>query len=120
MPTNTEEAVPAGFDPIVFWMENKSKVITYAALLLVGLTAFAAFQISTQRNKAEAESLFAQATKPEEFKALIQKFPRSLAAGNAQLMLAEALRTDKKYDEALASLRDFVTQFPNHPLAATG
>jgi TolA-binding protein len=120
MPTNTEEAVPAGFDPIVFWMENKSKIITYAALLLAGLAAFAAYQISTQHNKTASEALFAQAVKPDEFRQVIQKYPRSIAAGNAQLMLAEALRSEKKFDEALATLRDFVNQFPDHPLAAGG
>jgi len=120
MQTNTEEAVPAGFDPVVFWMENKSKVITYAVLLLIGLGAFAAYQISVQRSKTAAEALYAQAVKPEDFQQVIKQFPRSLAAGNAQLMLAEALRSEKKYDEALSTLRDFSNQFPNHPLAAAG
>ena len=120
MPTTTEEVIPAGFDPIVFWMENKSKVITYATLLIVGLVAFAAYQITIQRNKAESAALYAQATKPEDFKRVLQKFPHSLAAGNAQLMLAGALRSDKKQDEALAALREFTTQFPDHPLAAVG
>jgi len=120
MPTNTEEAVPAGFDPIVFWMENKNKVITYAALLIVGLTAFAAYQISTQHTKAASEALYAQATNPDGYRQVITKFPRSLAAGNAQLMLAGALRSDKKYDEALQTLHEFVSQFPDHPLAAGG
>jgi len=120
MPTNTEEAVPAGFDPIVFWMENKNKVITYAVLLIVGLAAFAAYQISTQRTKAASEALYAQASSPDQFRQVIQKFPRSIAAGNAQLMLAGQLRSAKKFDEALQTLREFVGQFPDHPLAAAG
>lgn len=120
MPTTTEEILPTGFDPIVFWMEHKNKVITYAALLIVGLVAFTAYQISTQRNLAESSALFAQATKPDDFKQVIQQFPRSLAAGNAQLMLADALRSEKKYDEALSTLREFANQFPDHPLAAAG
>ena len=120
MPTTNEEVIPAGFDPLVFWMENKSKVITYATLLIVGLVAFAFYQITAQRNKVESAALYAQAAKPEDFKQVIQKFPHSIAAGNAQLMLAGALRSEKKFDEALAALRDFTNQFPDHPLAAVG
>ena len=120
MPTNTEEEVPAGFDFMVFWMENRSKVITYAVLLFAGLAVFAAYQISTQRGKVEAANLYAQASKPADFQEVIRRFPRSVAAGNAQLMLAAGLRSEKKYDEALAALRDFTNQFPDHPLAAAG
>lgn len=120
MPNDTDEAVPTGFDPVVFWMENKSKIITYGVLLLVGLSAFGAYQITTQRNRAEAEALYAKAAKPEDYRVVIQRFPHSNAAGNAMLMLAASLRSEKKYDEALATLRDFSNQLPDHPLAATG
>jgi len=120
MPNTTEEILPTGFDPLIFWMENKNKVITYTALLIVGLIAFAAYQISNQRTLAESSALYAQATQPAEFQQVIQRFPQTLAAGNAQLMLAEALRSEKKYDEALTTLHNFANQFPDHPLAAAG
>ena len=120
MPTTTEETLPSWFDPILFWMENKTKVITYTVLLLVGLLAFAAYQIITLRTLAESSALYAQASKPDDFKQVIQQFPHSLSAGNAQLMLAEALRSEKKFDEAATVLHQFAEQFPDHPLAAAG
>jgi TolA-binding protein len=120
MPIPSEETVPTGFNPIEFWDQNKSKVITYGALLIVGLAAFGVYQVSTQKTLAEAQVLYAQADKAEDYRQIIQKFPRTVTAGNAYLMLAAQLRNESKYDDAVSTLHDFISQFPDHPLAAGG
>jgi tol-pal system protein YbgF len=114
------DSVPPGFDPALFWVENRNKILIYAVLLLAGLAAYGAFQISNQRNIAAAQALFSQATKPEDYRQVIQKFPRTTTAANAQLLLAAQLRDEKKYDEAETVLRDFISQYPDHMLAGGG
>jgi len=117
---NTEEALPPGFDPIAYWLENKTKIIAFAALLIVGLVAFGAYQITTQQTMTASQNMFAEASKPDDFRQVIAKFPHSIAAGNSELMLASKLRDEKKYDDAIAALHEFINQFPEHPLASTG
>ena len=115
-PSNTE-VIPSGeFEPIAFWQQHKGKIVFYVVLLVVGLAAFAIYQITTARSRAETEQLFAQAKSVEDFKRIISNYPASMAAGNASLMLAEKLRSEGKYDDAVSTLRGFTTQFPAHPL----
>ena len=118
MPIPSEETVPSGFNPIEFWDLNKSKIITYGVLLIVGLVAFGAYQISTQKRLAAAQDLYAKAEKADDYRQIIQKFPRTITAGNATLILAAKLRDERKYDEAVSILRDFISQYPEHPLVS--
>lgn len=123
MPTPTpydDEQMPAaGFDALAFWDEHKSKVILYACLLFGALIAFAIYQISTQRQIVSAERAFAEASKPEDYGQISKDYPRTVVAGNATLMLAEKLRNEKKYDEAVTLLRGFIDQTPQYPLAGS-
>ena len=114
---STTEILPAGeFEPVAFWQQHKGKIIFYGVLLFVGLAAFAIYQITSARSLAETEQLFAQAKTVEDFQKIIANYPTSVTAGNASLMLAEKLRSEGKYDEAVSTLRRFTTQFPDHPL----
>jgi len=111
-PEDTQDVVPPGFDPIAYWEDNKNKIIAYGALLLVGFIAFGAYQISTQRNLTASQDMFAEASKPDNYRQIIAKFPHSIAAGK--------LRDEKKYDDAISALHEFINQYPDHPLLSTG
>src|SRR5438067_9847104 len=111
MPTPTPpptDAIPphghehAGFDPQLFWEEHKSKIILYGTLLIVALVIFAIYEATAESRAKAAGAMLARASKAEDYKALIEKYPRTIAAGNACLMLAKAQRDEKKYDDAIA------------------
>lgn len=116
MPIPAEITPEPGFEPHLFWEEHKSKILLYAGLLLAALVIFGIYQYSSQRKKSEAQNLFAQAKTPDDYRKIIERFPRSAPAANAQLLLADQLRTDKKFDEAIATLRALIDQSPEYPL----
>lgn len=120
MPIAPEETSPlpppAGFEPADFWDQHKGKIILYGSLLLIGLIAFAIFQSTKQKRLAEAQRMFANATTAENFREISTRFPKTVVAANAQLLLAGQQRAEKKYDEAVATLKAFVDQHPAHPL----
>jgi len=121
MTTSPEsEIVPMpGFDPLVFWLQHKSKIIIYAILLVVAAVGFAAYEIMSQQRLAESQRLYAQAATEDDYRNIVQKFPHTIAAGNATLMLAEKLRDSKKYDEAVVLLQTMIDQYPDYPLIDT-
>ncbi|MDP9291655.1 MAG: tetratricopeptide repeat protein, partial [Verrucomicrobiota bacterium] len=97
---------------------HKGKILLYALLLGVALVSFAAYQILTQRKLAAAADMLTQASNEEDYRRIIQKFPRTTAAADAQLLLAAQLRAEKKYDESNAILKSLLDQTPDHPLAS--
>jgi TolA-binding protein len=115
-PSDQDTIPQTGFDPVAFWLEHKSKVIIYGALLIIAALSFADYQISTQRGLADARQALAKADSADDYRQIVQKFPHSIAAGDASLLLAEKLRNDKKYDEAIAVLQAMIDNQPTHPL----
>ena len=115
-PTDSDDIPQPGFDPIAFWLEHKTKVIIYAVLLGVVAVGFAWYQISTQRALADARQAMEKASADNDYRQVIQKFPHSVAAGNASLVLAEKLRDAKNYDEAIKVLQAMIDGGQKHPL----
>ena len=108
------------FDAHLFWDEHKNKIILAVALIVAALVIYAIYEITAQQRDEAAGAMLAQAAKADDYKALIEKYPQSAAAGDAHLLLAKQLRDEKKYDEAAATLRDFSQKNPEHPLAHAG
>ncbi len=120
MPTESEVAPDHAFEAHVFWEQHKSKINLYAGLVIAALVIFATYQYTSEQRAAAASTALAQAAKPEDYRQVIEKYPRTVAAGDAYLLLAKQLRDDQKYDDAIAALRTFTQQFEKHPLASTG
>lgn len=117
--TTPEITATHGFDPIAFWMENKGKVLLYGGLLIAALIACAFYQISTEKAQAAARQAFAEASSADAYRKVAQEYPKSVVAGDARLLLAGQLRDEKKYDEALATLKAFIDGSPEHPLISS-
>jgi len=115
-PTTTTPPADTGFDPLVFWIQHKTKIVLLAVLLAVGLATFALSEYVRTKNGAAAQELFAKANSAESFRKVITDYPGTAAAGNAHLMLAEKLREEGKFDEATATLRAFLEKYPEHQL----
>lgn len=117
-PTETPTETEAGFDAHAFWILHKSKVLLLAALFVVALGAFGVSEWTRRKTMEESSHLLAGAKTDDDFRAVIAKYSKSMAAASAQLMLADSLRTAGNYDDSTAQLKTFMERFPTHPLAS--
>lgn len=115
-PTPTTTPAETGFDPLVFWIQHRNKILLLSGLFAIALAAFALSEYVRQRTNASAQELFAAAKTPEGFRKVITEYSGTVAAGNAHLMLAEKLRQEDKLDESTTTLRTFLEKYPTHPL----
>ena len=118
MPTDPAETVH--LQPIEIWYMYKTKILTYAAIIAAVLIVMGTYQFHDYMVTIGSQDLYQKAGTAAEFQAVIKKYPGTVAAGNAALRLADKLREEKKYDEAIAVLRSFTEKYPAHPLAAGG
>ena len=116
----TDPASSDHFEGDDFWEENKSKILLYGSVLLIGLVGFGVFEYQRQTQKAAAQAAYAQAATEAELQNVAKDFSGTVAAGDASLQLADKLRGEKKYDEAVTVLREFIAKYPEHPLIAGG
>jgi TolA-binding protein len=115
---------PASDEPVyeidsfeLLWEQHKGKIIGGAVALVVIIVGVFGWLILSHAQRVGAESAYGTAKTPADYRAIIEKYPRSPLAGNASLLLASALRGEKKYDEANQVLGDFVKRQPEHPFA---
>ncbi len=107
----------SSFDPVVFWIQNKSSIQVIAGLFASGLAFYGFSEWNTARKFAAAAETYAVAKTPEQLSAFIGSNADIPLAGNAALLLSEKLRTEKKFDESIKTLRSFLSKSPTHPLA---
>ena len=112
-----ESAVPAEFDFGVFWNQHRTKIIALASLVVIGLILFAVFRVMEHRKATSARKLLLSATTPTGYQSVIEKYPGTMAAANAHLLLAAQQREEKKFGEAIGTLESFLSKYPDHPLA---
>lgn len=117
-PTETPTDAHAGFDPLEFWILHKSKILLLTGLFLVGLVAFGISEWSRHKTQRESQQLLAGAKGADDYRAVVAKYPKSMAAASALLLLADDLRSAGKFDDSSAQLRTFIANFPKHPLVS--
>lgn len=105
-----------GFDPLVFWISHRSKILLLAGVFLVALTAFAVSEWARMRKLDGARQLLAGAKSAESYRQVIAEYPGTAAAGDATLLLAGQLRKEGKFDESSALLRTFTEKYSEHQL----
>jgi TolA-binding protein len=104
-PTPTEAFLEKNFRKIVLLV-----VIAVAAVAVIGMVRYK----SHQTGLAAAE-LVSSAKTVEDCDLVVQKYPGSVAAGNAMLVKADLLWKANKKDSAIGVLKDFTKSFPKHP-----
>ncbi len=103
-----------------FFEENKGKILTAMVVALIALASWIFYSYEQNQTRAEEATAFYAAKSADDWKSIIQKYPGSVVAGNAQLLLADKLRDENKIDEALTVLGDFIQKSASHPLIAQG
>ena len=103
-----------------FFDEHKGKIIAAIVLAIAGVVVFVFWNyLQTEKTKEITAALYSAKT-PADWQSLIAKYPGTIVAGNARLLLADQLRNDGKLDDALKVLSDFTTSSADHPLIAQG
>ena len=115
-PATTTPPADTGFDPLVFWINHKNKILLLTGLLAVALAVGGIAEYVRTKNNAAAQELFAKADSAEGFRKVISEYSGSNSAASAYLMLAQKLREEGKFDESSKELNTFIEKFPNHQL----
>ena len=99
------------------WLEANRKVVVALVLLLL-LAAVGGGWWWQQRTAQEAEAarLFADAKQAEDWKALVERHPKTAPAALARLQLAAAAQERGAMEESLDWTEQFLQAHPRHPL----
>ncbi len=105
-------------DSDLFWQAHWKKFVWGLAGVVVFIQAVGAGQFWTARTLGAAEALYSTASTPEAWREVAAAYPGTVPAGNAQLRLAESLRSDGDFAGAAVELENLLAAQPAHPLAA--
>jgi TolA-binding protein len=110
-------------DPVqdrdVFWERYKKEVMAVLILALLAGAGFGGYKIYSDRQANAAASMLASAKTAADFQKVISEYPGTAAGGSAYLLLADAQKNEKKFDEANTTLQTFLDKFTKHELAGT-
>jgi len=112
-----EEIIDTGFDLLLFWDQHRQIILVAGGVILLVLVALGIFEYNQSQRIAAAGAALAQAGNEDDYRQIIDKYAGTTAAGDAAIFLADRLRSDKKYDQALEVLQTFLAKYPAHPLA---
>jgi tetratricopeptide (TPR) repeat protein len=115
-----EEIIEAGFDPLYFWDRYHKIILILVGFLLLGGVGFGVYQFEQSQHTAAAEAALASAKSQDDLRQVANAYHGTVAAGDALLLLAGEQRGDKKYDDAIQTLQEFLDNYPTHPLIAGG
>ena len=101
----------------LFWERNKFLILGVIAAIIVGGIAVAAWFAYSSTQNAAAQNLLANAKGIEDFRAVAEKFPRTMPAADALMRIAAAERDAGSMDKSTAAFREFLDRFPTHELA---
>jgi predicted negative regulator of RcsB-dependent stress response len=118
--SDEEEIIYPGFDAFLFWDQYRQIILIAGGVILLGLVAFGVYHYQQSQRIAAAGAALAEASTEDDYRQVMEKYAGTVAAGDASLFLAGKLRDDKKYDEALQVLQDFMDKYPAHPLVSGG
>jgi predicted negative regulator of RcsB-dependent stress response len=114
--SSASPAQPAGFDPLVFWVQHRQKVMIFTGIFLVALLIYFVSEFAQMKKLERGGRALSEAKDDAGWRKVIADFPGTAAAGDAHLLLAENLRKEGKLDEAATTLRAFIDKYPNHQL----
>jgi TolA-binding protein len=114
--TPPASSAPEEFDPLVFWIKHKSQILMYTTMVIVALALYFTYWVIQKTTREHSEQALAGAKTVEDYKKVVDGYPKSAAAGNALLLMADKLRAEGKFDESSTALKSFIEKFPKHSL----
>ena len=106
-------------DSDLFWQEHWQKFVWALAAIVLAIIIAGAWAFRSAQVRSAAEAALGAAKDPESWRQVVSDFPGTVAAGNAQLLVAGSLRASGDLAGAAAELEKFTAAQPTHPLAGT-
>jgi TolA-binding protein len=103
----------------VFWERYKKEVMAVLVVALIAVAGYGGYRLYLDRQSNTAATILANARTAADFQKVISDYPSTAAGASAYLLLADAQRNEKKFDEANATLQTFLDKFPKHELTST-
>lgn len=110
---------PELIDEDFFWEAHWKKFAAALVAVVLGILAVGGWAYHRANVSSSAAALYATANDAEVWQEVVAKYPDSVSAGNAQIRIASALRSEGKADEAVAELERFTSAQPDHPMAGS-
>jgi len=104
-------------DGDIFWQQHWYKFVAALVAVVLLILAAGAWMYYRSQVRASSGALYSAAASADGWREVVTKFPGSIAAGNARVRLASALRSEGKLDEAVTEFTSFADQQPEHPMA---
>src|SRR5947207_12730222 len=109
----------AAIEARVFWLRFQKEIAAALIIVILAIIGFAGYRFYTYRRNSTAAELLGQAKRPNDYQAVIERYPGTPAGASAYLLLAEKQRNEKKFAEANATLQRFVDKNPEHDFVPT-
>jgi len=104
-------------DSDLFWQEHWKKFVWGLVGLVLLILAVGAWKFRTAATLSSAEALYSTASGADGWREVVQKYPGTVPAGNAQVRLAESFREAGDVASASGELENLLASQPEHPLA---
>ncbi|MGJ8672168.1 tetratricopeptide repeat protein [Rubritalea sp.] len=107
---------PSKFE--IFLEENQKLLLGGAIVIFLAVLGYVGYSSYANMKAAEAGEALAAAGDNEEVQQVISLYSDSASAGSAALLLANQ-KADDSNQAAIDALREFISNYPNHPALAT-
>jgi TolA-binding protein len=104
----------------VFWVLHGKKIVIASIAVLLVLIVFGAYLGWKALQASQAEAAYDSATNIEDWQKVVERFPGSIAAGNALLRIAAQQSGEGHYPDSDKTYQRFVREYPKHPFAVNG
>ena len=107
---------PPEFDLLAFWIQYRKVIVRSFYAVLVGLALWTVYLYAESRKKEGSEGALASAKTADELRKVTAEWTGTPASATAQFRLADELRKEGKFDEAVKAYTEFAQKNPAHPL----
>lgn len=108
---------PAAFDQ--FMDRNQNKLIALAVVIAIAAAVVIVWRGFKQSHEHTAGAALTQADDQAALQKLIKEYPKTAAGGSARVLLAEKQWEEGQQDASIATLKEFLSENPEHPALAT-
>jgi TolA-binding protein len=102
-----------------FLDRNQKGIVIFAILLAIGAVAVVIYRGVEKSRQETAGAALTKAGDLAAYQAVVTDHTNTTAAGSAMVLLANDQWTANKKDDAIATLRKFISDFPEHPALPT-
>lgn len=104
-------------DNDLFWQAHWKKFVWGLVGVIALILAVGAWKFWSAATLGAAEALYSTATTAEAWREVVEQYPGTVPAGNAQVQLARSMQAADDLPGAAAELEKFLAAQPEHPLA---